>query len=115
MPCSFICPLSLPRALSPAWSLPRVPHPPSLQDQQFFATPPPAPWPLLAEVLSWQFESVAERGLSREHLQMLAEKLLGKVGVSAPPAPLSTQAGAVPPASSHSHLPKARSHLRRAS
>ncbi|NWZ28861.1 STAT2 protein, partial [Asarcornis scutulata] len=48
-------------------------------DQQFFATPPPAPWPLLAEVLSWQFESVAERGLSREHLQMLAEKLLGKV------------------------------------
>uniref|UniRef100_A0A8B9C554 SH2 domain-containing protein n=1 Tax=Anser brachyrhynchus TaxID=132585 RepID=A0A8B9C554_9AVES len=32
------------------------------------------------EVLSWQFESVAERGLSREHLHMLAEKLLGKVG-----------------------------------
>nr|QCY58619.1 signal transducer and activator of transcription 2 [Anas platyrhynchos] len=50
---------------------------PNPKDQQFFATPPPAPWPLLAEVLSWQFESVAERGLSREHLQMLAEKLLG--------------------------------------
>ncbi|XP_035169095.1 signal transducer and activator of transcription 2, partial [Oxyura jamaicensis] len=50
---------------------------PNPKDQQFFATPPPAPWPRLAEVLSWQFESVAERGLSREHLHMLAEKLLG--------------------------------------
>ncbi|NWS64015.1 STAT2 protein, partial [Chunga burmeisteri] len=47
-------------------------------EQQFFSTPPPAPWPRLAEVLSWQFESVAERGLSREHLLMLAEKLFGK-------------------------------------
>lgn len=84
VPYSCICPL--PRALSSAWSLPRVPHPPSLQDQQFFATPPPAPWPRLAEVLSWQFESVAERGLSREHLHMLAEKLLGKVGRQ-PPQP----------------------------
>uniref|UniRef100_A0A8C3JNF7 SH2 domain-containing protein n=1 Tax=Calidris pygmaea TaxID=425635 RepID=A0A8C3JNF7_9CHAR len=47
-------------------------------DQQFFSQPPPAPWPRLAEVLSWQFESVAERGLSRDHLLMLAEKLFGK-------------------------------------
>ncbi|NXT58890.1 STAT2 protein, partial [Pluvianellus socialis] len=47
-------------------------------DQQFFSKPPAAPWPRLAEVLSWQFESVAERGLSREHLLMLAEKLFGK-------------------------------------
>ncbi|NXW59132.1 STAT2 protein, partial [Eurystomus gularis] len=47
------------------------------RDQQFFSTPPPAPWPQLAEVLSWQFESVAERGLSRDHLLMLAEKLFG--------------------------------------
>ncbi|KAM9252201.1 signal transducer and activator of transcription 2 [Cariama cristata] len=47
------------------------------KEQQFFSTPPPAPWPRLAEVLSWQFESVAERGLSREHLLMLAEKLFG--------------------------------------
>ncbi|NXV24273.1 STAT2 protein, partial [Cepphus grylle] len=47
-------------------------------DQQFFSKPPPAPWPRLAEVLSWQFESVAERGLSRDHLLMLAEKLFGK-------------------------------------
>ncbi|NWV33518.1 STAT2 protein, partial [Grantiella picta] len=46
--------------------------------QQFFSSPPPAPWPRLAEVLSWQFESVAEEGLSRNHLLMLAEKLLGK-------------------------------------
>ncbi|NWU13250.1 STAT2 protein, partial [Cephalopterus ornatus] len=45
--------------------------------QQFFSAPPPAPWPCLAEVLSWQFESVAERGLSRDHLLMLAEKLFG--------------------------------------
>ncbi|XP_066063503.1 signal transducer and activator of transcription 2 isoform X2 [Chamaea fasciata] len=45
--------------------------------QQFFSSPPPAPWPRLAEVLSWQFQSVAERGLSRENLLMLARKLLG--------------------------------------
>ncbi|KAM6394927.1 signal transducer and activator of transcription 2 [Rhynochetos jubatus] len=47
------------------------------KEQQFFSTPPPAPWLRLAEVLSWQFESVAERGLSRDHLLMLAEKLFG--------------------------------------
>ncbi|NXK00511.1 STAT2 protein, partial [Corythaixoides concolor] len=50
-------------------------HPKELQ---FFSAPPPAPWPRLAEVLSWQFESVAERGLSRDHRLMLAEKLFGK-------------------------------------
>lgn len=50
---------------------------PNPKDQQFFTTPPPAPWPRLAEVLSWQFQSTAERGLSREHLHMLAEKLFG--------------------------------------
>ncbi|XP_068777531.1 signal transducer and activator of transcription 2 [Struthio camelus] len=55
------------------------------KNQQFFAAPPPAPWPQLAEVLSWQFESVAERGLSKEHLQMLAEKLFGSK-----PSPEST-------------------------
>ncbi|NXV77464.1 STAT2 protein, partial [Atlantisia rogersi] len=47
-------------------------------DRHFFSSPPPAPWPRLAEVLSWQFESVAERGLSRDHLLMLAEKLFGR-------------------------------------
>ncbi|XP_066193651.1 signal transducer and activator of transcription 2 isoform X4 [Sylvia atricapilla] len=45
--------------------------------QQFFSSPPAAPWPRLAEVLSWQFQSAAERGLSRENLLMLARKLLG--------------------------------------
>ncbi|NWS48059.1 STAT2 protein, partial [Probosciger aterrimus] len=50
---------------------------PNLKEHQFFSAPPPAPWPLLAQVLSWQFQSVAERGLSREHLLMLAEKLFG--------------------------------------
>ncbi|XP_061203706.1 signal transducer and activator of transcription 2 [Neopsephotus bourkii] len=44
---------------------------------QFFSAPPAAPWPLLAQVLSWQFQSVAERGLARDHLLMLAEKLFG--------------------------------------
>ncbi|NWQ83136.1 STAT2 protein, partial [Columbina picui] len=48
------------------------------KEQQFFSSPPAAPWPRLAEVLSWQFESVAERGLAREHLLMLAEKLFGE-------------------------------------
>ncbi|XP_069662544.1 signal transducer and activator of transcription 2 isoform X1 [Haliaeetus albicilla] len=47
------------------------------KEQQFFSAPPLAPWPRLAEVLSWQFESVAERGLSKDHLLMLAEKLFG--------------------------------------
>ncbi|NXF13729.1 STAT2 protein, partial [Smithornis capensis] len=46
--------------------------------QHFFSAPPRAPWPRLAEVLSWQFESVAERGLSGHHLLMMAEKLFGK-------------------------------------
>ncbi|KAM6189095.1 signal transducer and activator of transcription 2 [Sarcoramphus papa] len=57
------------------------------KEQQFFSAPPPAPWPRLAEVLSWQFESVAERGLSKEHLLMLAEKLFGSK-----PSPESTLA-----------------------
>ncbi|XP_075301904.1 signal transducer and activator of transcription 2 isoform X2 [Opisthocomus hoazin] len=47
------------------------------KEQKFFSAPPPAPWPRLAEVLSWQFASVAERGLNRDHLLMLAEKLFG--------------------------------------
>ncbi|KAM6364820.1 signal transducer and activator of transcription 2 isoform 1-T2 [Pluvialis apricaria] len=55
------------------------------KEQQFFSKPPPAPWPRLAEVLSWQFESVAERGLSKDHLHMLAEKLFGSK-----PSPEST-------------------------
>lgn len=71
----FVLLPSLP--VPPSVSVPSLPPLPSLQDQQFFSTPPPAPWPRLAEVLSWQFQSTAERGLSREHLHMLAEKLFG--------------------------------------
>ncbi|NWR65125.1 STAT2 protein, partial [Bucorvus abyssinicus] len=60
-------------------SPPALRCPPALAlDQHFFSAPPLAPWPRLAEVLSWQFESVAERGLSEDHLLMLAEKLFGK-------------------------------------
>ncbi|NXF94791.1 STAT2 protein, partial [Eubucco bourcierii] len=65
---------------SKAFSLLPSPSPlvPLLQkEQQFFSKPPPAPWPLLAEVLSWQFQSVAERGLDRDHLLMLGKKLFG--------------------------------------
>ncbi|XP_069735732.1 signal transducer and activator of transcription 2 isoform X2 [Phaenicophaeus curvirostris] len=57
------------------------------KEQHFFSSPPPAPWSRLSEVLSWQFESVAERGLSEEHLLMLAEKLFGSK-----PSPESTLA-----------------------
>ncbi|NXX99708.1 STAT2 protein, partial [Centropus bengalensis] len=65
--------------LPPHSPLPVLPPPLSFpQEQQFFSVPPPAPWSRLAEVLSWQFESVAERGLSGEHLLMLAEKLFGE-------------------------------------
>ncbi|NXV94160.1 STAT2 protein, partial [Calonectris borealis] len=74
-------PCTDPTAPGPAaplpWSWCPIPIP-APRPQQFFSAPPPAPWPQLAEVLSWQFESVAERGLSREHLLMLAEKLFGK-------------------------------------
>ncbi|OWK51829.1 Signal transducer and activator of transcription 2 [Lonchura striata] len=73
-------------ALPSSWSL-LTPCPPVSpcplrvpQAQQFFSSPPPAPWPRLAEVLSWQFQSVAERGLSRDNLLMLAKKLLGEGG-----------------------------------
>ncbi|XP_054663250.1 signal transducer and activator of transcription 2 [Grus americana] len=57
------------------------------KEQHFFSSPLPAPWPRLAKVLSWQFESVAERGLNKEHLLMLAEKLFGSK-----PSPESTVA-----------------------
>ncbi|CAN0015404.1 unnamed protein product [Bubo scandiacus] len=65
------------------------------KEQQFFSKPPPAPWPRLAEVLSWQFESVAERGLGRDHLLMLAEKLFGKGGGW--PEPPGAATGLCPP------------------
>lgn len=55
-------------------------HPIPPQDQLFFQAPPPAPWPVLAEALSWQFMAAAGRGLDHDQLHMLAEKLFGTVG-----------------------------------
>ncbi|XP_050781519.1 signal transducer and activator of transcription 2 isoform X3 [Gopherus flavomarginatus] len=43
----------------------------------FFSAPPAASWAQLAEVLSWQFSAATERGLDKEQLHMLAEKLFG--------------------------------------
>ncbi|XP_056145028.1 signal transducer and activator of transcription 4 isoform X1 [Lampris incognitus] len=44
----------------------------------FFGNPPRATWSQLSEVLSWQFSTFAGRGLDREQLTMLGEKLLGQ-------------------------------------
>ncbi|XP_020316992.1 signal transducer and activator of transcription 4 isoform X2 [Oncorhynchus kisutch] len=44
----------------------------------FFASPQRASWGQLSEVLSWQFSTFAGRGLNREQLCMLGEKLLGQ-------------------------------------
>ncbi|OCT63934.1 hypothetical protein XELAEV_18045030mg [Xenopus laevis] len=43
----------------------------------FFLNPPAARWPLLSDVLSWQFSSVTKRGLNTDQLSMLGDKLLG--------------------------------------
>ncbi|KAJ0070012.1 hypothetical protein NL108_000255 [Boleophthalmus pectinirostris] len=43
----------------------------------FFANPPRANWTQLSEVLSWQFSVQAGRGLDKDQLTMLGEKLLG--------------------------------------
>uniref|UniRef100_A0A8C7YR62 Signal transducer and activator of transcription n=1 Tax=Oryzias sinensis TaxID=183150 RepID=A0A8C7YR62_9TELE len=44
----------------------------------FFGNPPRANWSQLSEVLSWQFSTFAGRGLNKEQLSMLGEKLLGQ-------------------------------------
>lgn len=44
----------------------------------FFANPPRANWSQLSEVLSWQFCAQASRGLDKQQLNMLGEKLLGQ-------------------------------------
>nr|XP_023665817.1 signal transducer and activator of transcription 4 isoform X1 [Paramormyrops kingsleyae] len=44
----------------------------------FFSNPSRATWSQLSEVLSWQFSTFAGRGLTREQLSMLGEKLLGQ-------------------------------------
>lgn len=48
------------------------------QNQQFFSSPPMAPWRLLGPALSWQFSSYIGQGLNPEQLGMLKEKLFGK-------------------------------------
>uniref|UniRef100_A0A672FXD0 Signal transducer and activator of transcription n=1 Tax=Salarias fasciatus TaxID=181472 RepID=A0A672FXD0_SALFA len=46
----------------------------------FFGNPPRANWSQLSEVLSWQFSTFAGRGLNKDQLSMLGEKLLGQHG-----------------------------------
>ncbi|XP_068935562.1 signal transducer and activator of transcription 2 isoform X2 [Petaurus breviceps papuanus] len=48
------------------------------QDQQFFSSPPKAPWRVLGPALSWQFSSCACRGLDKDQLNMLKKKLFGQ-------------------------------------
>lgn len=48
------------------------------QNQQFFSSPPKAPWTLLGPALSWQFSSYVGRGLDRDQLSMLEDKLFGQ-------------------------------------
>ncbi|KAM9230330.1 signal transducer and activator of transcription 2 [Dugong dugon] len=48
------------------------------QNQQFFSSPPTAPWSLLGPALSWQFSSYIGRGLKPEQLSMLRDKLFGQ-------------------------------------
>ncbi|XP_051856532.1 signal transducer and activator of transcription 2 isoform X3 [Antechinus flavipes] len=51
---------------------------PDPQNQQFFSSPPKAPWTLLGPALSWQFSSCTGRGLDQEQLNMLKKKLFGQ-------------------------------------
>lgn len=53
-----------------------------VQNVNFFTKPPIGTWDQVAEVLSWQFSSTTKRGLSIEQLTTLAEKLLGKSGLT---------------------------------
>ncbi|XP_054435877.1 signal transducer and activator of transcription 2 [Pteronotus mesoamericanus] len=48
------------------------------QNQQFFSSPPKAPWNLLGPALSWQFSSYVGRGLDQDQLNMLKNKLFGQ-------------------------------------
>ncbi|CAH2224365.1 signal transducer and activator of transcription 2 isoform X1 [Pelobates cultripes] len=50
---------------------------PDPKDLTFFSKPPPAPWVLLANALSWQFLFSTKRGLNQDQLQMLGKKLCG--------------------------------------
>ncbi|XP_028291705.1 signal transducer and activator of transcription 4 isoform X2 [Gouania willdenowi] len=44
----------------------------------FFGNPPRASWKQLSEVLSWQFSTLAGRGLNKDQLGMLEEKIFGQ-------------------------------------
>ncbi|XP_066521587.1 signal transducer and activator of transcription 2 isoform X2 [Hoplias malabaricus] len=44
----------------------------------FFANSPVASWSQLGQMLSWQFMSVANRGLNEDQLETLAQKFFGK-------------------------------------
>ncbi|KAB5583770.1 hypothetical protein PHYPO_G00099460 [Pangasianodon hypophthalmus] len=44
----------------------------------FFASSPVATWSQLGQMLSWQFQSCAKRGLDADQLETLAQKLFGK-------------------------------------
>ncbi|XP_058258150.1 signal transducer and activator of transcription 2 isoform X1 [Hemibagrus wyckioides] len=44
----------------------------------FFASSPVATWSQLGQMLSWQFQSCAKRGLDTDQLQTLAQKFFGK-------------------------------------
>uniref|UniRef100_A0A8D1X1U8 Signal transducer and activator of transcription n=1 Tax=Sus scrofa TaxID=9823 RepID=A0A8D1X1U8_PIG len=48
------------------------------QNQQFFSSPPKAPWNLLGPALSWQFSSHVGQGLNSDQLGMLRDKLFGQ-------------------------------------
>lgn len=60
---------------------------PYLQNQQFFSSPPKAPWTLLGPALSWQFSSYVGRGLDQDQLSMLKNKLFGTDVLSCQPPP----------------------------
>ncbi|KAG7283260.1 hypothetical protein CRUP_005002, partial [Coryphaenoides rupestris] len=51
---------------------------PDTKDVLFFANAPGATWPVLGEMLSWQFLSATQRCLDSLQLDMIAHKLFGK-------------------------------------
>ncbi|XP_041818389.1 signal transducer and activator of transcription 2 [Chelmon rostratus] len=49
------------------------------KDVMFFANCPAATWPQFGEMLSWQFLSATKRGLNDAQLEMIANKLFGRM------------------------------------
>uniref|UniRef100_A0A8C5ZJ19 Signal transducer and activator of transcription n=1 Tax=Marmota marmota marmota TaxID=9994 RepID=A0A8C5ZJ19_MARMA len=65
---------------------------PNPQNQQFFSSPPQAPWSLLGPALSWQFSSYVGRGLNPQQLGMLKNKLFeNSISLSAFPFQLQRE------------------------